>query len=94
LHDFIHDFHILQKYIYAYWAYSWLGYHFLNRKLKDFIVVIYETTHGINLSAIFLKIHMVVVFSHVYVIMHQYFGKKTKNEKNEYISFYRQVDKF
>jgi hypothetical protein len=26
-------------------------------------------------------------FSHVYVIMHKYFGKKTKNTKNEYINF-------
>jgi len=39
-------------------------------------------------------IHMVVVFSHSYVIMHEYFGKKTKNGKNEYISFYRQFDMF
>jgi hypothetical protein len=33
-------------------------------------------------------------FSHAYVIMHEYFGKKTKNEKNEYKSFYRQLDMF
>jgi hypothetical protein len=27
-------------------------------------------------------------FSRAYVIMHKYFGRKTKNVKNEYISFY------
>ncbi len=27
-------------------------------------------------------------FSHAYVIMHKYFGKKTKNAENEYESFY------
>jgi len=26
-------------------------------------------------------------FSHMYVIMHKYFGKKPRNAKNEYISF-------
>ncbi len=31
-------------------------------------------------------------FSHAYVIVHEYFDKKTKNGKNECISFYRQLD--
>jgi hypothetical protein len=33
-------------------------------------------------------------FSHAYVIMHKYFGKKTKNVKNEYISFYNNLTFF
>ncbi len=33
-------------------------------------------------------------FSHEYVIMHKYFGKKTRNVKNEYISFYIQLNMF
>jgi len=32
---------------------------------------------------------MVVVISQVYIIMHQYFGKKNRNEKNECINFYK-----
>jgi hypothetical protein len=27
-------------------------------------------------------------FSHMYVIMHKYFGKKPRNAKNKYINFY------
>jgi hypothetical protein len=27
-------------------------------------------------------------FSHMYIIMHKYFGTKAKNVENEYISFY------
>jgi hypothetical protein len=33
-------------------------------------------------------------FSHAYVIMHQYFGKKFKMQKNEYMNFYKQLDLF
>ncbi len=33
-------------------------------------------------------------FSHVYVTMHRYFGKKTKNAQNGYISFYIQLNMF
>jgi hypothetical protein len=33
-------------------------------------------------------------FSHVYVITHQYFVKKTRDAKNEYISFYIQLNMF
>ncbi len=33
-------------------------------------------------------------FSHAYVIMYKYFGKKPKMQKNEYISFYLQFTIF
>jgi hypothetical protein len=35
-----------------------------------------------------------MVFSHAYVITHKYFGKKTKDAKNEYINFYIQLNMF
>jgi hypothetical protein len=33
-------------------------------------------------------------FSHAYVIIHKYFGKKPKNAENEYLSFYIQLNMF
>jgi hypothetical protein len=33
-------------------------------------------------------------FSHAYVIIHKYFGIKTKNVENEYLSFYIQLNMF
>jgi hypothetical protein len=49
--------------------------------LLDFEYTQIQNLHGINLSVKILKIqimiiYMVVVFSHAYVIMHEYFGKK------------------
>jgi len=80
---------------------SKLGYYFLDTWSKDLVFVIFQikNLNGINLSAKnwiiqIMLIFMVVVFSHVYVIMHQDFGKKQKMQKNEYISFYRQLDMF
>jgi hypothetical protein len=40
---------------------------FLDIRLKDFIVVIYPTTHGIELIVKVLIIHMVVVIFHMHM---------------------------
>jgi hypothetical protein len=37
------------------------------------------------------NLHGVGDFSYAYFIMHKYFGKKIRNAKNEYISFYIQL---
>ncbi len=56
-----------------------------------------QNLHGINSSEkywiiqIMLIFMVVMIFHSVHVITHQYFGK---NEKNEYICFYRSLDMF
>jgi isopentenyl phosphate kinase len=42
----------------------------------------------------YVNLHGSGDFSHAYVIMHQYFDEKNRNAKNEYISFYIQLDIF